>query len=146
MPPKELIDYTVRLVEGDSAAKDVRIRTSVQKGLKPVLVDSQLMTNVLLNLVLNALKALPEGGSLTVGAGRDSRRGVTELWVEDEGPGIPAEYQESIFDPFFTRSSGGTGLGLAIARRDVENHGGGIRVTSPLPGKQIGARFTVSLP
>ena len=68
------------------------------------------------------------------------------VWVEDDGSGIPAEDLDKVFDPFFTTREQGTGLGLAIVHTIVENHNGEIRVASPVPEKNKGTRFTISIP
>ncbi|MFC1789082.1 ATP-binding protein, partial [Thermodesulfobacteriota bacterium] len=68
------------------------------------------------------------------------------IWVEDNGPGIPRDKKKKIFDPFFTTREKGTGLGLSIVHKIVENHRGEIRVESPLPGKTGGSRFIITLP
>ncbi|HSS02640.1 MAG TPA: sensor histidine kinase [Kofleriaceae bacterium] len=98
---------------------------------------------VLLNLIGNALEAMPAGGTLRVAA-RAGENDV-ELAISDTGAGIDAAHSEKVFEPFFTtrRSAGGTGLGLAVTREIAVRHGGHIRVE---PGESGGARFVVSLP
>jgi two-component system, OmpR family, sensor histidine kinase CiaH len=113
----------------------------------PAHADRDRIVQLLLILVDNAIDHSPRGGTVTVRVHPAGRDVVIE--VEDEGPGIPAEERERIFEPFTrlhgtTRhGSGGTGLGLAIARRITDAHDGSIRATSPTTG---GARFTVTLP
>jgi signal transduction histidine kinase len=112
----------------------------------PVKGSPTALSQVLLNLLVNALEALPEGGdrrsAVTVRLHRDGEAAVVE--VEDTGPGIAPQVLERVFDPFFTtKEDGGTGLGLAISKRIVDEIGGSIRVTSH-PG--AGSRFTVRLP
>ncbi len=108
-----------------------------------VLADPFQIEQLLLNLVLNAIQAMPGGGSLTLRTRRSGERIVTE--VVDTGVGIPAELRERVFDPFFTtREVGqGTGLGLSVSYGIVTAHGGAIDVESE-PGK--GAVFRVTLP
>ncbi len=141
--PAELIDHTLRLVEGDAEARGVALRREVEETIGSVPLDPNQMTQVLLNLCLNALQAVPDGGTVTVGAERD---GGVRFWVADDGPGIPDDQAERIFDPFFTTREKGTGLGLAIVRKIVEAHGGEIRLESPVPGSDRGCRFTVFPP
>jgi two-component system sensor histidine kinase/response regulator len=112
----------------------------------PVKGSPTALSQVLLNLLVNALEALPEGGdprsAVTVRLLHDGDAAVVE--VEDTGPGIAPQVLERVFDPFFTtKEDGGTGLGLAISKRIVDEIGGSIRVTSQ-PG--AGSRFTVRLP
>lgn len=96
----------------------------------------------LLNLALNAIQAMPEGGRLTLGA-QASDRGTLVLSVADTGIGMDEDTQERLFTPFFTTKSDGTGLGLHSSRRIVESHGGWIEVDSA-PGK--GTRFELHFP
>jgi signal transduction histidine kinase len=84
------------------------------------------MEQVLENVFLNAIQAMPQGGSLTVRTAL--RAGFAEISVEDAGPGIPGEIRSKIFDPFFTTKPHGTGLGLSIVYRIMEAHGGRVDV------------------
>ena len=110
-------------------------------GLPPVVADRDRIKQVLLNLVLNALQAMPGGGTLTLEAGL-SGGGVT-LAVMDTGSGIPSEVLPRLFEPYVTTKVKGLGLGLAIARRIVEAHGGRIEAENRPEG---GSRFRVTLP
>lgn len=116
---------------------------SVEVGDDPLIirVDVDLMQQVLLNLLLNALAAVDAEGRIGLRGYREGTRACLE--VTDNGCGIPPEIQSKIFDPFFTTKEQGTGLGLANASRIVEAHGGNLRVRST-PG--AGAVFTVCLP
>jgi two-component system, NtrC family, nitrogen regulation sensor histidine kinase NtrY len=117
------------------------VEREVAAGLPPVLADRDQAMQVLLNLVRNALDAMPAGGTLRVAA-RAAEGGVA-LEVADTGPGIAPEDLPRLFEPYFTRKEGGTGLGLAIAHRIAEEHGGRLEVAST-PG--AGATFTFWLP
>ena len=100
-------------------------------------------SDIVSNLVVNALEATPAGGKVRVGIIENSGRGASiHLLVEDEGRGIPPELKEKIFQPFFTTRPGGTGLGLAIVKRRAEEIGGSVECTSPL-GPSGGSRFVV---
>jgi signal transduction histidine kinase len=94
-----------------------------------------------LNLVLNGMQAMPEGGTLTIEASADDHS--LFLNVADSGTGIPPDDFPKIFDAYFTTKATGSGLGLAIARRIVEAHGGKI-VAESEPGR--GSRFRITLP
>jgi signal transduction histidine kinase len=96
---------------------------------------------VLLNLVLNAIEAMPSGGRLTLGAAASGS--ALTFTVTDTGSGIPPELLPRVFEPYVTTKTKGLGLGLAIARRIVEVHGGRIEAES---GAGQGARFRVTLP
>lgn len=109
--------------------------------LPMVLLDRQAFDGAMLNLLLNAQQAMPNGGQLVVRTS-GTRDGV-ELDLIDTGCGMDAETQARIFDAFFSTKRGGTGLGLPTARKIIEAHGGQIRVQSE-PGR--GTQFTITLP
>jgi two-component system, NtrC family, sensor histidine kinase HydH len=111
-------------------------RTIGKRGL-----DGGLLKQAFLNLVLNAIQAMPQGGVLTVESGL--RDGAIVVAVGDTGAGISEENRRKLFSPFFTTKKNGTGLGLAITYRIIENHRGRIDVQSE-PGK--GTTFTVKIP
>lgn len=104
-------------------------------------VDSRLIKQAALNLMLNALQLMTTGGELIVGAKREDGRII--LSFTDTGPGISVEDQEKIFQAYYSKRKGGTGLGLAMTQRIAKEHGGCVRLTSAL-GK--GSRFEIVLP
>jgi signal transduction histidine kinase len=125
----------------------IEIAKNLQPDLPPLGLDPNLLHQALLNILVNARQAMPNGGRLTVttclhrnlmGPGE-----VVEVAIADTGLGIPGEHLPRIFQPFFTTKAQGTGLGLAIAARIVEQHGGRIRAESEL-GK--GATFRITFP
>lgn len=120
-------------------------RIDVVKYLDPnlpsVRIDSEIFRGALLNLVLNAQQAMPEGGQLVARTGR--RNGLVSLELIDTGVGMDAKTLEHVFDVFFSTRPGGSGLGLPTAKKIVEAHGGSIAVESE-PGK--GTKFCVTLP
>jgi signal transduction histidine kinase len=141
----EVVRRTVQVLEPQ--APGVEVRWQPHPELPPTRGNAEQLQQVFLNLGLNAVQAMPDGGVLTL-ATRLVRGGHRQGdWIEvsfqDTGVGIPTATQESLFIPFFTTKSGGTGLGLPISQRLAENHGGTIRVYSE-PGQ--GATFTLSLP
>jgi signal transduction histidine kinase len=103
--------------------------------------DADMLRRAVLNLLLNALDALPEGGELVVTACRTSRG--LEIEVADSGPGVPAPLLDRLFEPFFTTKGGGTGLGLSIVERVAAAHGGRATAANCPEG---GAAFTLILP
>ncbi len=107
-------------------------------------VNAQEIKSVVLNLVVNALDSMDEGGTLTITLRQTD--GMAEMVFADTGCGMPAEVLENIFEPFFTRSrtGKGTGLGLSISHRIINHHGGDIEADSPGPNQ--GSTFTVRLP
>jgi signal transduction histidine kinase len=106
-----------------------------------VTADREMMRRAVLNLVLNAVDAMPRGGDLVVTS--YERRGGLELEIADSGPGLKDKDLPRLFDPFFTTKASGTGLGLSIVHRIVEAHGG--RVTA-MNCPEGGAAFTIELP
>jgi len=139
-PVAALVQHALKLVEGDCRDKGIVVRTRIAE-LEPLLLDGDRMLQTLLNLLLNAIQAMPQGGTLTVAAQRVRDR--LELRVTDTGHGIPAQDLDRIFDPYFTTKNQGTGLGLATVRTMVEAHGGQVRVTSE-PGH--GTHVILDLP
>jgi signal transduction histidine kinase len=119
----------------------VVVAREVEAGLPAVLADRDQVLQVLLNLVRNALDAMPAGGTLRVAARGEG--GAVAFSVSDTGPGVRPEDQPRVFEPYFTTKEGGTGLGLAIAQRIAEEHGGTLELRSA-PGE--GATFTLTLP
>ena len=95
----------------------------------------------LLNLVLNSLDVMPEGGELVI-TSFDGPQGF-ELEIADSGPGLSTEQQKHLFDPFYSTKATGTGLGLAIVQRIAESHGGRITAANCPEG---GAAFTIEIP
>jgi signal transduction histidine kinase len=136
------------LVSGQARGHRVQIFTSYHAGPSRVLADETLVKQAFLNIMLNAIEAMPEGGDLSIstrlpGSRTAERPDWVEVVFDDTGPGIADQDLGRIFDPFFTTKKDGTGLGLAITYRIIENHHGTIRVMSQR-GK--GTTFTVSLP
>ena len=141
----ELVEHSVRLVENDARSKNVQIQTQISD-LSMLALDTNQITQALLNLMLNALQAVGSGGHIIVGAELNASEACLNLWVEDNGPGISQEQKRKIFEPFFTTREKGTGLGLAIVHKIVENHLGEIRVESPLNGMSHGCRMIIIIP
>jgi signal transduction histidine kinase len=141
----ELIEHSVRLVEADALSRDVNIRMKISD-LTKLPMDANQITQALLNLLLNALQALPPKGNIEIGAELDASDSRLHLWVKDDGPGIPPNQIEKIFEPFYTTREKGTGLGLAIVHKIAENHNGEIRVNSPPKGMTRGCCFSIVIP
>jgi two-component system nitrogen regulation sensor histidine kinase NtrY len=137
--PEDLVESVLALFP--EPPPGVSISREVEAGLPPVLADRDQVLQLLLNLVRNALDAMPAGGRLELSARRAD--GGVALAVRDSGPGIAAEDLPRVFEPYFTTKEGGTGLGLAIAHRIAEEHGGRLEARSS-PGS--GATFTLVLP
>jgi two-component system sensor histidine kinase HydH len=142
----ELVEHILRLVHADARNRGIEIHQDISPDLGKLPLDENQMTQALLNLILNAIQAVESGGDIEVGADLHAHGTRLNIWVKSDGPGIPPEQREKIFDPFFTTKKKGTGLGLSIVHKIVENHGGEIMLESPLPGKNHGCRFNISIP
>jgi two-component system NtrC family sensor kinase len=119
----------------------VQVRAQLQPDLAPIAAMPDQLTQVFLNLIINAVEAMPEGGTLTIVSTRSDRRLAIE--VQDTGPGLTPDETARIFEPFYTTKAGGTGLGLAVSYGIIQQHGGRLEVHSA-PGQ--GTTFTVLLP
>jgi len=108
-----------------------------------VLIDERVLGRAVINLVENALQAMPDGGRLTISVRADESRGQALLTVRDSGEGLRPEVRRRLFEPYFSTKSSGTGLGLAIMRRAVEAHEGEIEVESE---HGCGTAFVICLP
>ena len=141
----KLIDETLQLTANEIKLNKAKVECRVSANLPPIHGDKQHLSQVFLNLILNALDAMPGGGILEIGVEKASEPGYIAVEVKDTGDGIPDHIVTSIFDPFFTTKhrGKGTGLGLSVSLGIVKKHGGDIRVESK-PGK--GSTFTVLLP
>jgi two-component system sensor histidine kinase HydH len=139
--PDALLHELATLLQSQAKPANVAVRVGSRDGGRAIVADRDRLEQVLLNLSLNALQAMPDGGTLTLESVVERHRAV--LSVTDTGRGIAADDLPRVFDPYFTTRGDGLGLGLTIARRIVEAHGGSIDVAST-PGE--GTRFTIVLP
>ena len=137
-----VIRHALTLVEKDAAKMGIIIETEIPSGKWEIPVDADRMTQVFLNIYLNAIAAMEKGGKLRVSLSSQDER-LVRISVSDTGTGIPTGDIPRIFDPYFTTRSGGTGLGLAICHKIVEAHNGEIFVESEV-GK--GTNVVVTLP
>jgi len=146
----DLAEQVVRLLDGQAKKKGVTLVTRLEPALPPFTVDSEQIKQVFMNLVLNALQAISTGGAVTVATAQ--QRGLDgheycAIEVQDTGEGIPAEYKEEIFNPFFTTKAAGTGLGLFITHQIIKEHGGSIEVESTVgQGTRVIARLPLISP
>jgi len=146
----EIIKRTVELLRPNFEEHAISVTVNWPETLPSVQGDAEQLEQVFLNLLLNAIQAMPEGGAIELAAswikGRTEMDGSIEVAVSDTGPGIPKALRDKIFDPFFTTKANGIGLGLSLAKKVVEQHqgvievqdrdGAGTTVTIRLPAKQ----------
>ncbi len=136
-----LIARVLSLATFDIKRSGIVVHKDMAEDLPPVKGDGALLEQVFLNLVLNSIQAMPQGGEIRISGKPDA--GYVEVTVQDEGIGIPSNMRFKVFEPFFTTKEGGTGLGLSIAYNIVKTHGGEIYFNSVEKG---GTVFTVRLP
>ncbi|MDZ7697538.1 MAG: ATP-binding protein [Deltaproteobacteria bacterium] len=139
----EVVTHSLRLIEQDVKQKAIQVIRDEAEHLPPVTLDADRFTQCLLNLYLNSIQAMAQGGSLFIRTAFDPETRTFTIEVEDTGAGIDPANVSKIFDPYFTTKGTGTGLGLAIVHKIIEAHNGTIKVRST-PGK--GTVFTLMLP
>lgn len=122
----DLIDSTLALLENQAERSRVRISRKLKDSLPLINLDPDQIRQVLLNVMLNGIEAMPEGGVLEVRSEIDRRQGAVVIEISDTGEGLEDAELDHVFDPFFTTKPQGTGLGLSISFQVMENHGGKI--------------------
>ena len=138
---RELLGKVLPVVESRMVEQHITVDLQIPADLPPLWIDGELFRNCILNFVMNASQAMPDGGTITLGAAVEPER--LKLTFSDHGSGITAEDISKIFQPYFTTKDVGIGLGLAITERIIKEHGGEIEVEST-PG--VGTTFAVLLP
>jgi signal transduction histidine kinase len=138
-PIGAILDEVACFTRGEAARARVDVSVHAEAEACAV-VDPKLVRQLLLNLIRNAVDAMPSGGRIGLRAVRHGDRVLVD--VSDTGPGVPLSLRESIFDPFFSTKPQGTGLGLAVARRVARDHGGDLTLLPSEPG----AHFRLDLP
>ena len=137
----QVVDQIAEIVHQSADDANVTIEVEKDETLEPIMFDDKKITQALLNLCMNAIQAMPDGGTLKLSTRREEDHVL--LQVADTGKGIDAADLEKIFEPFFTKKVQGMGFGLAIVQRIIEDHGGQITCESE-PGKFT--VFTIQLP
>jgi signal transduction histidine kinase len=142
--PEGIIERSIALVSNQIKISNVKLHKFLQPNLPQIQVDAPQIEQVLVNLLINAIQAMPEGGDLTINAGQDLKDGYLVIKVKDTGAGINAEDLPHVFDPFFTtKGTKGTGLGLSLSYGIMQQHHGHIAVESE---EGQGTTFTVTIP
>jgi two-component system, NtrC family, sensor kinase len=139
----ETVHGTIELVQTYLRHGQVAIVADLANDLPALMAHADQMRQVILNLMLNACDAMPDGGTLRVTTKRPARGDAVEITISDTGVGIAPEHLPHLFEPFYTTKPHGTGLGLAISGHIVTQHGGHIEVASAVG---IGTTFTIILP
>lgn len=137
---EELLTGTLNLLSLQAKDSRVEIVREIAAGLPALKADKEQLSRVFMNIILNGIQAMHGGGKMVVRA--EKKGNEVEISFADNGPGIPPQNQQKIFDPFFSTKHKGTGLGLSICQKIIQDHKGDIRVKSS-PG---GTTFIVTLP
>ncbi len=140
---QEALRYAQALIAKKLEDSAIKVRVDVQGNIPPVLAGHEPLVQVFLNLMMNAMEAMPEGGELHIRIWR--RRQMVYVAFRDTGPGLSADVFAHLFDPFFTTKPGGSGLGLPISRNLVEQYNGQLKAENARD-ERGGAVFTVALP
>ena len=139
-----LVMDTLSFLEGQPMLRDRQLENQVPADLPHIRADANQLSQVLMNLLLNAAEATPEGGQITISASKLTYVDSIEIRVSDTGCGIPPDILPHVFEPFFTTKRGkGTGLGLSISQAYVRSHNGEIRADSVV---DHGTTITITLP
>lgn len=139
-----LVGDTLDFLQHQPMLRGRALQSDVPPDLPSILVDANQLSQVLMNLLLNAAQATAQGGRIAVSARRSSSGSAVEIDVTDTGCGIPAEILPRVFEPFFTTKRGkGTGLGLSISQTYIRSHNGEIRIHS---APQQGTTVKITLP
>jgi len=140
---QSLLQHSLKMIERQASAKQIQVLSHLPPEIKEIDLDPDGVNQVLLNLYLNAIEAMDQGGTLSVSLSLDQGSRRVKISVSDTGAGIGKEDLDHVFDPYFTTKQSGTGLGLAIVHKIIEAHRGEVRVESEV-GR--GTVVTVLLP
>ncbi len=137
-----IVQKVLLFIAPELKKRRIELLTDLAPGLKDSLLDEKHFYRALLNIFINALQAIGEGGQVQVST-RNLKGGGTRIAIRDSGPGIPEEKVDQIFKPFFTDKNRGTGLGLAITKNIVDSHGAELSVDSEVDN---GTTFVINIP
>lgn len=137
----EIVDSVIRLTNNAAEQQRVKIISKLSEPLPGILIDAEQIKQVLLNIVINGIQAMPSGGTLDIKTASNNHH--IDISIEDGGVGIETDKLSKIFNPFFTTKENGTGLGLSVSYQLIKKHGGDIAVSQ---NPDHGLTFTVSIP
>lgn len=138
---EDVIEKNILFLTTQIEKKGYIINTRIDENLAEIIADGDMLYQAFLNILLNAMQAMPAGGIVQVAI--EAVNGIVRVQFDDEGEGIPDEILDKIWDPFFTTKETGTGLGLGLVKNIIESHGGLVRIENrPVRG----VRITVDLP
>lgn len=139
---EKVLDDIIPVLKSEAMLHNIHIHTEYPETLPEIIADPDLIKQVVINIVKNAIEAIDHGGKITIDVKVQTANKMVEINIHDTGPGIPPYILDRIFDPFFTTKEKGSGLGLSVCQRIVQDMGGNIRVLS----KGYGTTFQVVLP
>ena len=137
---REMLTDIIALLTPQAQLNGIQLKLDVMENIPAPYIDKDKIKQAILNILINSIEAMPDGGELHVSAS-----GVKDEIViacQDTGPGIPQEFREKIFDLFYTTKDGGTGIGLSSAQNILQNHGGMIRLAT----SDVGSTFLITIP
>jgi signal transduction histidine kinase len=138
---ESILDKTIALFSAQIGERNYLIEKTYQNPLPDIMADASMLHQSFLNILINSMQAMPEGGRIGLSLRPEGGRVIIE--IDDEGLGIPTDLLDKIWDPFFTTKDKGTGLGLGIVKNIIESHGGIIQINNR---ETKGARVTIELP
>jgi signal transduction histidine kinase len=128
----QILERNLKFLEVELKRRDIKVERDFAENGRRIYADADLLYRAFLNIFVNALEAVNDGGTVrVVTTYRDGQEDIFEVVITDSGTGIPKHLLGKIFDPFFTTRKTGTGLGLSIVRNIIESHGGTISIQSP---------------
>ncbi len=136
-----VLEKNINFLASHTEKEGYTVEKHYDNNIPEITADSDMLYQAFLNILINAMQAMPEGGKIHVAV--QSTDNIVKIFFEDEGEGISQDIMEKIWDPFFTTKAKGTGLGLGIVKNIIESHNGGVQI-SARPG--AGACVTVELP
>ncbi len=139
----QIITKALTILENEFRLQHIQIEKKLSEDLPDILLDANQMEQVFVNLLLNAVEAVQQEGTISVSSCMNVEKKSVQIEISDSGPGIPPEHLNKIFEPFFSTKPKGTGLGLAVSYGIIRSHQGSIRLSSR-PGES--ARFTIEIP
>jgi len=143
MPFAQLLSEALLLAEQEAIMYEVKLSSEISPDLPLLCLNPAQIKQVILNIASNAIQATGRGGNVAVRSYLEPASEQVVAIIEDDGPGIPPEKLQVIFEPFYTTKENGTGLGLTLSNRIIEGHGGKIEVNSTVGN---GSRFIIYLP
>jgi signal transduction histidine kinase len=140
---EDILEKNVSFLRSQMQAKSYQMEKKYEENLPEIMADADMMYQAFLNILINAMQAMPDGGKIQLNISFIENEGRVEVCFEDEGAGIPDPIREKIWDPFFTTKERGTGLGLGIVKNIIEAHNGSILIENK---SDMGTRVTIKMP